>query len=362
MKGFRQIQRPLLLPFSLFYWIGVTIRNRLFDFRILRSTVFHIPLISVGNITVGGTGKTPHVEMLARQLKSDYRIAILSRGYKRKSTGFIMASRHSPVSDIGDEPMQIKNKFPDISVAVDENRVHGVTRLIKSKHCPEIVILDDAFQHRYIRPGLSIVLVDYNRPVFNDFLLPAGNLREPWRNIRRSDLVIVTKCPDYLFPQEISWFSQKLALSAEQALFFTTYTYGKPEPVFPAKKRKDFPSFKQLRKSHAGILLVSGIANPKPLFQYLQKILKVQETMFFADHHEFTNFDIHSISVRFHSIPADEKYIIVTEKDAVKIRELVMDEQLKKVFLFIPVEVKFLARGEKSFHKRIERYIKRNIP
>jgi tetraacyldisaccharide 4'-kinase len=310
---------------------------------------------------VGGTGKTPHVEMLVRLLKSDYRVAVLSRGYKRKSTGFVMASRHSPVSDIGDEPMQIKNKFPEISVAVDSDRVHGVNKLIKSKHRPEVVILDDAFQHRYIRPGLSIVLVDYNRPVFNDFLLPAGNLREPWKNIRRSDVVIVTKCPENLFPQEITWFTQKLALDAEQELFFTTYSYGTPEPVFRAKKRKEIPSFKQIRKAHAGILLVSGIANPQPILQFLQKILKVQETMFFADHHEFTNFDIHSISVRFHSIPAAEKYIIVTEKDAVKIRELDMDEQLKKVFLFIPVEVKFLAMGERSFHKRIEKFIKRSI-
>ncbi len=361
MKGFRQIQRPLLLPFSFFYWIAVAIRNRLFDLRILRSTGFDIPVISVGNITVGGTGKTPHVEMLVRMLKSDYRIAVLSRGYKRKSAGFIMASRHSPVSEIGDEPMQIKNKFPDISVAVDGDRVHGVTRLIKSKHRPEVVILDDAFQHRYIQPGLSIVLVDYNRPVFNDLLLPAGNLREPWKNIRRSHIVIVTKCPENLFPQEMTWFTRKLALQPEQELFFTTYAYGTPEPVFPAKKRKEVPTFKQIRKSHAGILLVSGVANPQPVLQFLQKILKVQETLFFADHHEFTNFDIHSISLRFHSIPAIEKYIMVTEKDAVKIRELDMDEQLKKVFLYIPVEVQFLARGEKPFYKRIDKYIKRAL-
>ena len=361
MKGFRQIQRPLLLPLSLFYWIGVTIRNRLFDLRVLHSTGFGIPVVSVGNITVGGTGKTPHVEMLVRMLKSDYRIAVLSRGYKRRSTGFIMASRHSLVSDIGDEPMQIKNKFPDISVAVDGDRVHGVNRLLKSKHRPDVVILDDAFQHRYIRPGLSIVLVDYSRPVFHDFLLPAGNLREPWKNIRRSHIVIVTKCPENLFPQEMAWFTQKLSLDPDQELFFTAYSYGSPEAVFPPKKRKDVPTFKQIRKSHAGILLASGIANPQPVLQFLQKLLKVHETMFFPDHHEFTNFDIHNISVRFQSIPAIEKYVIVTEKDAVKLRELDMDEQLKKVFLYIPVEVQFLARGEKSFYKRIEKYIKKAL-
>jgi tetraacyldisaccharide 4'-kinase len=361
MKGFKQIQRPLLLPFSFFYWIGVSVRNRLFDLRILHSTVFGIPVISIGNITVGGTGKTPHVEMLVRMLKSDYRIAVLSRGYKRKSTGFIMASRYSLVSDIGDEPMQIKSKFPEISVAVDSDRVHGVNKLLKSKHRPDIVILDDAFQHRYIRPGLSIVLVDYNRPVFNDSLLPAGNLREPWRNIRRSHIVMVTKCPENLFSQEMTWFTQKLGLDNDQELFFTTYSYGTPEAVFPGKKRKDVPTFKQLRKSHAGILLVSGIANPQPLLQFLQKIVKVHDTLFFADHHEFTNFDIQSISVRFHSIPAHEKYVFVTEKDAVKLREMDVDEQLKKAFLCIPVEVQFLARGEKSFYRRIDKFIKRTL-
>jgi tetraacyldisaccharide 4'-kinase len=361
MKEFRQIRRPLLLPFSFLYWIGVTIRNRLFDLHILHSTGFGIPVISVGNITVGGTGKTPHVEMLVRMLKNDYRTAVLSRGYKRKSTGFIMASRHSLVSDIGDEPMQIKNKFPEISVAVDNDRVHGVNKLLKSKHRPDVVILDDAFQHRYIRPGLSIVLVDYNRPVFNDFLLPAGNLREPWNNLKRSHIVIITKCPENLFPQEMTWFTQKLHLDREQELFFTTYSYGSPASVFPIKKGKDVPTFKQLRKSHAGILLVSGIANPQPVLQFLQKIVKVNETMFFADHHEFTNFDIHNISLRFHSIPAIQKYILVTEKDAVKLRELDMDEQLKKVFLYIPVEVQFLARGEKSFYKRIEKFVKRTL-
>jgi len=361
MKGFRQIRRPLLLPFSFFYWIGVTVRNRLFDLRMLRSTGFDLPVVSIGNITIGGTGKTPHVEMLVRMLKRDFRIAVLSRGYKRKSTGYTMASRHSMVSDIGDEPMQIKNKFPEISVAVDSDRVHGVNKLLRSKHRPEIVILDDAFQHRYIRPGLSIVLVDYNRPVFNDFLLPAGNLREPWRNIMRSNIVIITKCPENLFPQEMTWFTQKLRLYKEQYLFFTTYSYGTPEAVFPAKKRKNVPTFKQLRKAHAAILLVSGIANPQPLLEFLQKIVKVHETIFFADHHEYTNFDIQTVSVRFHSIPANEKYIIVTEKDAVKLRELDLDEKMKKVFLYVPVEVQFLARGEKAFYKLIDKYIKRTL-
>ena len=172
--------------------------------------------------------------------------------------------------------------------------------------------------------------------------------------------MIVTKCPENLFPQEMTWFTQKLRLDNEQELFFTTYSYGTPEAVFPVKKRKEVPTFKQLRKSHAGILLVSGIANPQPVLQFLQKIVKVHETMFFADHHEFTNFDIQTISARYHSIPANEKYVLVTEKDAVKLRELDVDEKLKKVFLCIPIEVQFLARGEKSFYKRIDKFINKN--
>ena len=174
-------------------------------------------------------------------------------------------------------------------------------------------------------------------------------------------MVIITKCPENLLHHEMAWFAEKLGLYNEQELFFTAYSYGTPEAVFPAKKRKDTPAFKHLRKSHAGILLVSGIANPQPVLQFLQNIVKVSETMFFPDHHEFTNFDIHDISLRFHSIPAHEKYIMVTEKDAVKLRELDVDEQLKKVFLYVPVEVQFLARGEKSFYKRIERYIKKTL-
>jgi tetraacyldisaccharide 4'-kinase len=360
MKVLENRKRPLLLPFSCLYWIVVRVRNLLFDLKILRSKSFCLPIISVGNITVGGTGKTPHVEMLVRQLKHDYQMAVLSRGYKRKSTGFMLATRRSAVSDIGDESLQIKSKFPEIQVAVDNHRVHGVKKLIKINRRPEVIILDDAFQHRYIKPGLSVLLVDYNRPVFHDYMLPAGNLREPWKNSRRADIIVVTKCPSGLLPIERVHFSEKLRLNPKQDIYFTTYSYGSPQAVFTGKKRKnDGFTFKQLRKSHAAILLVTGIANPGPVLQFLDQTLRVHDSIFFPDHHEFTQHDLQLILNRFHSVPGAVKYIMVTEKDAVKLREMDLDEILKKALLYIPVEVKFLAKGEKPFFKRIEKYIKK---
>jgi tetraacyldisaccharide 4'-kinase len=204
MAGFRHIVRPLLLPLSLLYGLVVLIRNLLFDFRIMRSTRFKLPVISVGNITVGGTGKTPHVEYLVQLLKNDFKLAVLSRGYKRKTKGFILASKKTGVADIGDEPLQIKLKFPDVNIAVEHNRVKGVRTLIERIPKLNLVILDDAYQHRYIRPGLSILLVDYNRPIFHDMLLPAGNLRESWHNAKRADIIIITKSPDHFSARERS--------------------------------------------------------------------------------------------------------------------------------------------------------------
>jgi tetraacyldisaccharide 4'-kinase len=359
MKGFRHIQRPFLLPFTFLFRIVVMVRNLLFDLHILQSTSFKIPIISLGNITVGGTGKTPHVEMLVRLLAHDHKLAVLSRGYKRKSAGFVLGTRKSRVSDIGDEPVQIKTKFPEIQVAVDNHRVHGIKKLLKIKRKPDVIILDDAFQHRYVTPGLSILLVDYNRPVFHDVMLPAGNLREPWKNAKRADIIIVTKCPDHLPPNERTRFSEKLCLRPGQDLFFTAYSYASPMAVFPKKKRKHYDySYKHLRKSRACILLVTGIANPGPILQFLEETISVQDTLFFPDHHEFNIHDLNLITKRFHAVSGAEKYILVTEKDAVRLRDLEMHDYLKKVFLYIPVEVKFLVKGEKPFYKRIDKFLR----
>jgi tetraacyldisaccharide 4'-kinase len=360
MKGLRHIKRPLLLPLSCLYWIIVSVRNLLFDLQILRSKSFCFPIISVGNITVGGTGKTPHVELLIRMLTHDFQLAVLSRGYKRKSKGFNLATRHSLVSDVGDEPLQIKTKFPEIQVAVDNHRVHGVKKLLKIRHKPEVILLDDAFQHRYIHPGLSILLVDYNRPVFDDCLLPAGNLREPWKNNKRADIIVVTKCPSSLLAFDRARFSEKLRLHLKQHLYFTSYAYGSPQPVFAHKKKKnEVITFKQLRKAHASVLLVTGIADPRPVLQFLQQNVHIKDSLFFPDHYEFKPQDLQRILNHFQSLPGTEKYIVVTEKDAVRLQELEPDEVLKKALLYVPVEVKFLAKGEKPFFKHIEKYIRK---
>jgi tetraacyldisaccharide 4'-kinase len=362
MAGYRHLPRPALLPFSLFYGLVVLVRNLLFDLGILRSTRFKLPVISVGNITVGGTGKTPHVEYLVQLLKNDYKLAMLSRGYKRKTKNFILASTKSKVAEIGDEPLQIKLKFPKVHVAVDRNRVKGVKTLIESFHKLDVVILDDAFQHRYIRPGLSILLVDYNRPPFKDMLLPAGNLREPWQNAKRANIIIVTKCPVHLSPQERACFISNLHPGARQEIFFTKYAYGTPVPVFPDKHgRQNIITFKYLHKPGVGVLLVTGIANPEPLKQYLKNVLIINDELTFPDHHNYDAQDLQLIKNTFQTIQADEKYILVTEKDAIRIRaSYIPDNSFRKAFYYIPVEVKFFAKGEKPFIKRVYKFIKKS--
>ena len=361
MGSQRLIQRPALLPFTLFYGVAVLLRNWLFDFRILSSKRFKIPVISVGNITVGGTGKTPHVEYLVQLLKDDFRVAVLSRGYKRETSDFVLASKNTGIREIGDEPMQIKLKFPEVPVAVERDRVKGVNKLLKNFHDLEAVILDDAYQHRSIQPGLSILLVDYNRPVFRDILLPAGNLREFRSETKRADIVIVTKCPENLTPNERHEFISRLHLLQRQEIYFTRYEYGPPLPVFPNKSgTPESLTYKDLHKSGTGIMLVTGIANPDPLKRFLKEITTIREEISFPDHHNFEKQDIHSIKRTFNSIDAEEKYILVTEKDAVRLRETeIGDKSFKKVFFYIPIKVKFLDKGEKPFSSKIFKYMKK---
>jgi tetraacyldisaccharide 4'-kinase len=362
MAGLRHISRPALLPLSLLYGFAVLIRNLLFDLQILKSAGFNLPVISIGNITVGGTGKTPHVEFLIRLLKDDFRIAVLSRGYRRKTRNFVLATKKSKVVDIGDEPRQLKRKFPDVPVAVERHRVMGVRTLMERISKLDLVLLDDAYQHRHILPGFSILLVDYNRPVFHDMLLPAGNLREPWRNAKRADVIIVTKCPDHLSLPERLDFITRLRLTGKQEVFFTGYVYGKPVPVFPDKHgRQDPVPYKSLNKSRTGIMLVTGIANPGPLRQFLEQTLHVDDELIFDDHHEYDLKDVLYIQSRFQTIERADKRILVTEKDAVRLQELdIPDKRLRKSFYYIPVEVKFLAKGQKPFIKRIYKYLKKS--
>jgi tetraacyldisaccharide 4'-kinase len=337
------------------YGFVVSLRNLFFDAGILKSTRFPLPVISVGNLTAGGTGKTPHVEYIAGQLKRDYRIAVLSRGYKRKTKGFLLAGTASTAREIGDESRQIKNRFHDVIVAVDNRRVHGIERLMAEFTDLGAVILDDAFQHRYVRPDLSIVLVDHERPVFRDFLLPLGNLRECRRNINRAGAVIVTKCPPDMSAEQRGTFTARLYLRRRQPVFFTCYHYGNLVPVFEGKAPA--VDLHNERTDNPAVLMVTSIANSSPLKKYLGQFMTLAAEMRFGDHHFYNAADIHAIEKRFMELPSENKIIITTEKDAVKLRELAGEFQKTQAYLYyIPVEVRFLDEGEKRFNEMVLKF------
>jgi tetraacyldisaccharide 4'-kinase len=349
----------ILFPLSLLYGITVAIRNHLFNSRVLKQGEFDLPIISIGNITAGGTGKTPHVEYLVKLLHEKFKVAVLSRGYRRKTKEFIIASSKSSVSEIGDEPKQVKQKYNDLKVAVSRKRVDGVKNLLAKYPDLDTIILDDAYQHRYINPGLSILLVDYTNPVFSDYLLPYGNLRESTRELRRAQIVIVTKTPENIKPIEKKIFSEELSLYPYQYLYFTTFSYNEPQPVF--KKSNHDITFDLIKKNHVPILAVTGIANAKPLLAHLRKYSKKIQEFHFPDHHNYTKNDLEKIRARYQKIPGKEKIIITTEKDAVRFREMKnIDDIIMDSMYFIPIEVKFLENGSKQFNKDILNYVEKN--
>lgn len=349
-----------LLPLAALYRIGVSIRNKLFDWGLLHAQSFPFPVISVGNITVGGTGKTPHTEYLIRLLEADYRVAVLSRGYKRKSKGFVLADVHTPIEEIGDEPYQMAHKFPRIRMAVDADRCHGIGCLTDGRitPLPEVIILDDAFQHRYVKPGLSILLIDYNRPIWKDRMLPAGRLREPQGGTHRADIIIVSKCPPHLSPDEQVRLRDKIAPHHRQEVYFTTLVYGKLRPLFTqALPQRPLNSL----QADEQILLVTGIASPAAIIQELHRYVHQVVPQTFADHHHFTKADMEHIRQAFLRLPEHKRLIIVTEKDAARlIDNALLCEELKPYMYVLPVEVSFLANQKQMFHQNLIRYVTEN--
>ncbi len=349
----------LLYPFSLLYGIVVYFRNRLYDLHILKSKEFDVPVISIGNITVGGTGKTPHVEYLVNLLKEQFRVATLSRGYKRTTQGFLEVQPGSPVSSVGDEPLQIKKKFPEITVAVCENRVTGVKKILDSEEVksPDVVILDDAFQHRRISPGINILLIDYNRPVKDDFLLPAGRLREGSYQMRRANMIIFTKCPGEITPIMRRIMQKEVRLKPYQELFFTTLVYDKILPVFDGKELpSDFFSKKEF-----AILVVTGIASPFLIYNYMEGFTQKMETMKFPDHHHYSEADIRAIFCKFEEINSEKKIIVTTEKDAMHFKDLgYLTVEFKDALYYLPVKIRFLDEEGKLFNKKILGYVGEN--
>ena len=349
----------LLYPLSLIYGFITALRNYLYNSGVLGSHKFNLPVISVGNITVGGTGKTPHTEYLVKLLKDNYKVATLSRGYKRKTRGFHIATSSSDVKTIGDEPLQIYRKFQGITVAVDNDRVHGVKEIIKEKPETSVIILDDAFQHRKIKPGLSILLADFDRPMAKDALLPYGNLRESASNMQRSDIIIITKTPENISPIQKRIRFRELGKAPYQTLFFTSLEYLEPTPVFTKRRSKILTDRNVWKK--ISIVLVTGIANPIPFKKYLQKHFGKIIHLDFHDHHMYSDNDISKIRSAWKSIKNPLKYIITTEKDAVRLKELSdIDEPLRSAFYYIPVGIFFLFDEKEKFDKMIVEYVRKN--
>ncbi|PTN08358.1 tetraacyldisaccharide 4'-kinase [Mangrovibacterium marinum] len=346
----------LLYPLSLIYGLIVYIRNMLYDTKIFKSTEFEIPVISIGNITVGGTGKTPHTEYLVELLKKHVKVATLSRGYKRKSKGFVAVQETSDVQNVGDEPLQIKRKYPEVTVAVDENRVHGIQQLMKDEN-PDVILLDDAFQHRKVTAGINILLIDYNRPIEEDHLLPMGRLRERAHHRRRANIIIYTKCPDEITPITRRIIMKNVNLRPYQSLYFTTMVYGEAEPVFPelATERPEMDG------NQTRTVMLSGIANPSQFRKYLAAHSNLLDEIVFSDHHNFTKRDYKQIEDIFAKYQAENSYLLTTEKDAVRLRfSSELSDELKAKLFYIPVKIHFLDSEGKSFNKKIVGYVKDN--
>ncbi len=346
-----------LLPLSWIYGAGVKLRNMLFDMGVLRARSFDVPIISVGNITVGGTGKTPHVEYLVKLLQDKCNVAVLSRGYKRKTKGFVLSTDKSTAKEIGDEPYQMKLKFPHVNVAVDANRSRGITNLTSNSVVRDIdtIILDDAYQHRYVTPGVNILLVDYHRIINYDKMLPAGRLREPASGKSRADIIIMTKCPPTLKPMEYRVLTKTLAPRPYQDMFFTTMIYEDLRPIYCGEDRPLADI-----KENENILLLTGIASPEHLIADLEPYTKNIRTMLFSDHHDFSADDIQRLNTEFEAMPSP-KVIITTEKDAARLfgKDGLSDNVRHNIYA-LPVRVEFMLEQEDKFNEKIIGYVRKN--
>lgn len=355
--------RHWLYPVALFYGMGVRFRDKLFDWGILRSESFDLPVICVGNLTVGGTGKTPLSEYLIELLRREFRVALLSRGYKRKTKGFLLANKASTADCIGDEPYQVACKFTDCLVAVDENRRRGIKQLLSlpADRKPEVIVLDDAFQHRYVKPSLTILLSRYDRLCVHDELMPVGHLRAPMNRIDAVDIMIVTKCSKTMSPMDRRIIKETLALRPHQTLLFSYVNYGELTPVFPEVYQQDGSEqevHKALTKEDE-VLLIAGIASPKHYEEELQRRSKTVETMPFGDHHRLTTKDIKSITKRFESKEKNRRWLLVTEKDAARLKnQKEIPTAWKPYLYYYPIKMHFFEDSAVEFNEMIIKHIR----
>ena len=335
------ILRKLLFPFAILYGFITSVRNFLFDKGILKSASFDIPVIAVGNLSVGGTGKTPQIEYLIRLLSDKYKVATLSRGYKRKSEGFVLADATSNAEILGDEPFQFYQKFPNIQVAVDANRTNGITQLLSQKEKPQIILLDDAYQHRKVKAGFYILLTSYDDLYADDFMLPTGNLRESRSGANRAKIVIVTKCPKNLSDEKQNKIWKKLKLNSSQQLYFTFIDYD--DAIYSKNGKIAANEVKSEKK-----LLLAGIAKPTPFFDYLKN--ENDECLTFPDHHHFSEKDLEMIQNK-----AQGRKIITTEKDYVRLK----DSKLISQLYYLPIKSTFI-NNQQNFDATILEYVKYN--
>lgn len=336
--------RFLLFPFSIIYAIVTSVRNYFFDVGIFKQTTFKKPIIAVGNLSVGGTGKTPQIEYIIKLLKRKHKIGVLSRGYGRKTKGFLQVDATKTAVEVGDEPLQFSIKFTDISVAVDEDRVNGIQQFTNS----EIILLDDAFQHRKVKAGFYVLLTKYNELFSNDFVLPTGNLRERRIGVKRADVVVVTKCPTTIDAQEQQDLKQLIRRYFNGQIFFSSIAYA--EFLMSNNNSK----IKTSELSNYEVLLVTGIANPKPLEKYLSSLNCNFKHVNFPDHHQFSVKEIASLKSDFEALKSDNKIILTTEKDFVR-----LSDEIENLY-YLEIETNF-GNQQQEFDDLITNYVKTNL-
>ncbi|HEY0355831.1 MAG TPA: tetraacyldisaccharide 4'-kinase [Flavisolibacter sp.] len=344
MKSFR----VLLLPFAVLFWLIILVRNWMYDKNILKSTTFGMPLICVGNLSVGGTGKSPMVEYLVLHLMNRYKVATLSRGYKRKTRGYALANAETTAIDIGDEPMQFHRKFPGVPVAVGEERIVAIGQLLHDRPETELIILDDAFQHRSIQAGFNILLTEYANLFTRDFFLPTGDLRDLRSSYKRAHVIVVTKCPPALSEEERQAITKEINPLPHQKLFFTCISYGMPYHITKHDLR--------MVDEKTEVLLITGIANPRPLKNYLEERIEEYDMMHFNDHHIFSIDDWKEIKKRFSGIESERKIVLTTEKDAMRLLKF-KQEMDGMPFYVVPIEHKFLFHQETAFNHEVITFI-----
>jgi tetraacyldisaccharide 4'-kinase len=347
-----------LLPLSILYGWGIKFRNHLFKKQVLRTHTFNLPVICVGNLTVGGTGKTPHTEYLIRLLQKDFHVGVLSRGYKRKSKGFVLAKQNTDFTEIGDEPYQMKQKFKNVTLAVCKKREEGILQMrsLKKERRPDVIILDDAYQYRYVQAGINILLTDSNRLICDDKLLPAGRLREPFEGRARANIIIVTKCQTKMKPIDYSLITKKLQLFPFQQIFFTTQEYLNLTKVFG---HNSLP--KENLKKASKILLLTGIATPLIMQQAIMSINPNVTLLSFGDHHNFSQADEEHINELYDKLHDDKSLIVTSEKDAARLRfSKHLGKNVKNDLYALPIEIKFLRNESEKFNHIITDYVRKN--